>query len=203
MLSRYRYQLSVGLAVVGAALLGVGTAAASPATNCTAAGGAVRIDAGDIIMRPTGVSSPAWTGSQQYLLYCNDTSHPLVGQAVTLSASSATLPASDFTFENETGYTDLSGTGNPVTATTDSSGHMHFTINSNVSNLNVDVAVQQYGEVGVGVAVSTGGGTIGGGTILAQTPELDSIALFGTGAMGMAGYAIMRLRAARARREDG
>jgi hypothetical protein len=37
--------------------------------------------------------------------------------------------------------------------------------------------------------------------IWAQTPELDSLLLFGSGAAGMAGYAIMRLRASR-RRED-
>jgi hypothetical protein len=32
---------------------------------------------------------------------------------------------------------------------------------------------------------------------VAATPELDSLALFGTGAMGMAGYALMRIRAGR------
>ena len=31
----------------------------------------------------------------------------------------------------------------------------------------------------------------------AATPELDSLALFGTGAAGMAGYALMRIRARR------
>jgi hypothetical protein len=36
---------------------------------------------------------------------------------------------------------------------------------------------------------------------LATTPELDSLALFGTGAAGMAGYALMRLNARR-RRDD-
>lgn len=37
------------------------------------------------------------------------------------------------------------------------------------------------------------------GGIWAQTPELDSIALFGTGALGMAGYGLMRLRLLRRR----
>jgi hypothetical protein len=32
---------------------------------------------------------------------------------------------------------------------------------------------------------------------LSATPELDSLALFGTGAAGMAGYVLMRLRAGR------
>jgi hypothetical protein len=35
------------------------------------------------------------------------------------------------------------------------------------------------------------------GDVLAQTPELGSVALFGSGALGMAGYALMRLRAGR------
>jgi hypothetical protein len=34
---------------------------------------------------------------------------------------------------------------------------------------------------------------------LAATPELDSLALFGTGTVGMAGYALTRLRASRRR----
>ncbi|MBV9893817.1 MAG: hypothetical protein JO020_06595 [Chloroflexi bacterium] len=35
--------------------------------------------------------------------------------------------------------------------------------------------------------------------VWAQTPELDSIALFGSGALGLVGYGLMRLRAARKR----
>lgn len=35
------------------------------------------------------------------------------------------------------------------------------------------------------------------GAIWAQTPELSSVALFGSGALGMAGYALTRMRAAR------
>jgi hypothetical protein len=37
------------------------------------------------------------------------------------------------------------------------------------------------------------------GDVLAQTPELDSLALFGTGALGILGYGITRMRAARRR----
>ena len=36
---------------------------------------------------------------------------------------------------------------------------------------------------------------------VAATPELDSLALFGTGAAGMAGYVLMRIRARR-RQDD-
>jgi hypothetical protein len=37
--------------------------------------------------------------------------------------------------------------------------------------------------------------------VWAQTPELDSIALFGSGALGLVGYGLMRLRASRKRDE--
>jgi hypothetical protein len=40
------------------------------------------------------------------------------------------------------------------------------------------------------------------GDILAQTPELDSLALFGTGVLGMFGYGLTRLRAATRRRDS-
>ena len=36
---------------------------------------------------------------------------------------------------------------------------------------------------------------------VASTPELDSLALFGTGVIGVAGYALMRFRVARKRRD--
>jgi hypothetical protein len=36
---------------------------------------------------------------------------------------------------------------------------------------------------------------------VASTPELDSLVLFGTGVIGVAGYAVMRFRATRRRRD--
>jgi hypothetical protein len=51
-----------------------------------------------------------------------------------------------------------------------------------------------------GVPVATGGYPIATGGLWAQTPELSSLALFGTGAVGMAGYALTRLRARSGRR---
>ena len=38
---------------------------------------------------------------------------------------------------------------------------------------------------------------------VSATPELDSLALFGTGAAAMVGYALMRLRAARRDKNEG
>jgi hypothetical protein len=52
-----------------------------------------------------------------------------------------------------------------------------------------------------GLVVPYGGGPEATGKLWAQTPELSSLALFGTGAAGMAGYALTRLRAFRGRRD--
>ena len=49
------------------------------------------------------------------------------------------------------------------------------------------------------------GGTNGNGgnpPAVSATPELDSLVLFGTGAAGFAGYALMRVRARRDRQDD-
>ena len=48
------------------------------------------------------------------------------------------------------------------------------------------------------------GGSMGdGGPNLGATPELSSLALFGSGAAGMAGYALRRLRAGQSARKKG
>lgn len=52
-----------------------------------------------------------------------------------------------------------------------------------------------------GTAVDPGDSPLMRGTLWAQTPELSSLALFGTGAAGMAGYALTRMRAFRKRRD--
>lgn len=53
---------------------------------------------------------------------------------------------------------------------------------------------------GVGRNPDKGWGNQVQDVLLAQTPELSSLALFGTGAAGMAGYAVVRLRAGRRHR---
>jgi hypothetical protein len=55
---------------------------------------------------------------------------------------------------------------------------------------------------GTGTGITPDGGTYpvytgGLGSIFASTPELDSLVLFGTGAAGLAGYTLLRLRARR------
>ena len=53
---------------------------------------------------------------------------------------------------------------------------------------------------GNGNGGSNGNG--GNSPVLNATPELDSLALFGAGAAGMVGYALLRLRAVRRRQDN-
>jgi hypothetical protein len=50
---------------------------------------------------------------------------------------------------------------------------------------------------GLGGQGDLGGGQFAPGVDPAETPELGSLALFGSGAAGMAGYALNRLRSRR------
>jgi hypothetical protein len=86
------------------------------------------------------------------------------------------------------------------------SGNATFTITSPSNPLAPGIASE---DVGVDIQVvsqARDGGMVdkgvtlkpfAGGDILAQTPELDSLALLGTGALGMPGYGITRKRAGR------
>ncbi len=68
-----------------------------------------------------------------------------------------------------------------------------FTLNS-VSIPNLDIG----GNGGCTINCGGGGGGGGGGQIPGATPELDSIALFGSGLSGLAGYVLLRRRARKA-----
>jgi len=52
-----------------------------------------------------------------------------------------------------------------------------------------------------GTALSPADYPLAEGALYAQTPELSSLALFGSGALGMAGYGLTRLRAMRRRKD--
>jgi hypothetical protein len=91
---------------------------------------------------------------------------------------------------------------------TDSTGKVQFTLRAQSPThpflAGPDGAPQVIGmqlELGTGSASGSGDPLqyhVGGfGDIVASTPELDSLALFGSGAMGLAGYAVLRLRARR------
>jgi hypothetical protein len=92
--------------------------------------------------------------------------------------------------------------------TSDANGLVNFTLDAySPSHANLADVPQPLGmHFDVTTAIpAPGGGTVsvgwlsGTGGIFAETPELDSLFLFGSGAMGMAGYVLMRRRASRPR----
>ncbi len=100
---------------------------------------------------------------------------------------------------------------NPQGLTTDATGHVTFklrvqSLDPSISQLALPSGAPRF----VGLYLSFGYNeppgapfdpsnpdAFAGGKVWAATPELDSILLFGTGAAGMAGYALTRMRARR------
>ena len=103
----------------------------------------------------------------------------------------------------------------PAGVTTDQDGQATFTFEATTLNpdgsvnTNTFLALPGGGTSWVGLDLELGTGTgvglngpsgsepLGGGLVFAQTPELDSVFLFGSGAMSLAGYAMLRMRARR------
>jgi len=133
---------------------------------------------------------------------------------ITINPTGAGLTASQFQIsgENGVGTTDVgSNHGNPVIVGP-FDGNATIQIFAPAGILPAGISAQDVGmhfqvvsqAFGAPLTDPATGATLHPGTmgdVLAQTPELDSLALFGTGALGMLGYGVTRLRAAR-RRED-
>jgi hypothetical protein len=165
-----------------------------------------------------------WSSQVSFAAYCatqqnpNDTSKPLAGVKVT------DVDITSFAFNDLVGSADgkdpyiglpmgvntplpIATTGFPSGIITNASGQAMFLLRVE-SPANPWLSYPDGGTrlVGLHLDIGTGMGNvqpdpIGAGLVYAATPELDSLALFGTGAAGMAGYALMRLRA-RGRRHD-
>jgi hypothetical protein len=102
---------------------------------------------------------------------------------------------------------------NPQGLLTDSTGHVTFHLRVESTDPTVwDLALPDGGPQLVGLYLSYGysngpvdpgqlnplfPNAMGGGAVWAATPELDSLVLFGSGAAGMAAYALVRIRARR------
>jgi len=92
----------------------------------------------------------------------------------------------------------VNGLPSPQTLITGPTGQLAFTLaTTNPSSLNLNISIGTHTEL----LVRAFGKPVAGpglfGNIFARTPELGSIALFATGAAGMAGYAVARLRSRR------
>jgi hypothetical protein len=191
LVGRLRWCLFAGLA--GVALLSATPAAAQG--SCMS-GGAIQVEflgvgtSNTIIMEQI---DGAFQGDVLVKVYCSLDGSPIPNAQISMET---TVPNSFVSYPS----------GSPWQPATDPSaatmvllsGQGQVTIRSNDPGLNGWKAV-----VGATTVTVTGvGGQVfaasdypsAGGKIWAQTPELGSIALFGAGAAGMAGYALARLR---------
>ncbi len=210
---------------MAAALLAASPVAAAPisATDCAAQSGTVSVRAVAIAPGETITLFQTLDGTFQgqgtLEVYCRALNGTNLGDVsgaqvkITINPTQAGLTPSMFQISalNGVGVTNVnaSSPGNPVFVGP-FTGNAAFLITSPSTLLAPgiwaeDVAVdfqvvsQAWGEPLKDPAT---GATLRPGTfgdILAQTPELDSLALFGSGAAGLVGYGLTRIRAQRRR----
>jgi len=192
----------------------------SPAA-CAAAGNEVRITATDAALSPTGPGGTApFTGNAVVTVECFTAGGANLGSIanaqLTLTAAAAAGFPATYTLQSAecvAGTTPpatspAAGTaGNPIACNLGADGTLTFNVTSNNLNTTGTIGIQVVGTYGVGdgnlqgrtdTRLITAPGVANPGA----TPELSSIALFGTGALGMGGYAAMRVRTARRRRDE-
>jgi hypothetical protein len=212
-------------ALLGASVLAVTPAAAAPIspTDCAAQSGTLAVRAVAVSPGTTITLFQTWDGTFQgqgtVEVYCRAANYANLGEIegaqvkMTISPTAPGVTASMFQISgvNGVGVTDVNSAtpGNPVligpftgTATflvTGQSTLLGPGISAEDVAIDFQVVTQAWGEPLKDPL--TGGIRQPGnfGDIVAQTPELDSLALFGTGAMGMLGYGLTRLRATRRR----
>jgi hypothetical protein len=210
-------RLAAGVGLLGAVLMGSTSVSAAGLTqaDCNTARGvpATRVrnevglqSAGDIVMtlQPDG----SFQGTGLIEVFCKGPTGAdlggIQGAKVQIAATPDAGVVTTFLINNVPGPV--------VIGPFDSSAS--FTLTSHTPNLNLQVSADPNADGAIGshteTVIAAFGQTLTGdhpisqeGGIFAATPELDSIALFGTGATGMAGYVLMRMRAARGRRQDG
>jgi hypothetical protein len=201
MLKRNRSTLRRGLAVV-VGVAGIGVVGVVPVSAQSACGGPGNVaveflgvgTSNTILMEQAG----GFQGDVRVRVYCGTDGSLVPNSTVALSTS---VPNSSVILPS--GTHDAT---EPAVATVPlPTGEALISIRSSDPNLNGWKA-----KVGTNTVTVTGAyGTnlnpsdypTASGALWAQTPELSSLALFGSGALGMAGYGLARLRAMRRRRD--
>jgi hypothetical protein len=160
--------------------------------------------------------SNIWSSPLTISAFCKDEAHPIVGATITRLTVVSNYSYLEGSIQPGDTFIGLTPWGAnleaPANVLTDTSGHATVTLrvrDSSATGYLAD-ALDASGKAAIPIGLHiewatatgdaiTGDGTylLGAGTVFAATPELDSLALFGTGAMGMAGYAMMRFRARR------
>ena len=168
-----------------------------------------QLPSGRIVLQATPPDG-VYVGSAQVHVFCQDTMGNNLGDItgamvqISIDTSGTTTPNSMFTITGP----GVTTPGNPVVIGP-FDGFGSFTVRG-ASNLlppgvasaqvgvNYDVVTQAWGTP-LGGPLSAGGSA--DGTVFARTPELDSIALFATGALGLLSYAALRRRARAAHKD--
>jgi len=160
--------------------------------------------------------SNIWSSPVTVSAFCKDAANPIVGATIRQLTVVSNLSFLEGTLRPEGPYEQLTLFGAdldaPTGVITDASGHATLILRVRDTSATGYLAdtLEASGKpaipIGLHIEYATatsdliaGDGTyaLGGGFVYAATPELGSLALFGTGAMGMAGYAMMRFRARR------
>lgn len=170
-----------------------------------------QLPSGRIVLAATPPDG-TYVGSARVHVFCQDTLGNNIGDItgamvqISIDTTGTATPSSLFT---------ISGVGvttpaNPVViGPFDGIGDFTVTGASNLLppgtvsaqvGVNFDVVTTAWGSP-LGVTPLTGGAPSADGLVFAHTPELDSIALFATGAVGLLSYATLRRRARRSSKD--
>jgi hypothetical protein len=216
MLRLYWNYLAVLAGAAAVLAVGITPAAATPAV-CPG-GRVAAFEAPDVTLAPEPNSSfTVWSSPVTVLAFCEDLNHP---EDVSVPLGGATVSA--VSLFNSSGIADLTisvstdGNGGFVATppgvttimtsgiTSDSAGNATFIMRAQSTNSsflgNSDGTPKLIGmhfDINLPDMKSTSIVLPDEGFVFAQTPELDSVVLFGSGALGLAGYALVRMRARR------
>jgi hypothetical protein len=213
------------LAVLGGALslFAFGAVPALAVDKCPA-GTAPSFTAVGVYVSPEAADPRIWSGDVNLHAACG--TDPLSGVAVTgiyatsngkipglMASADGSLPTTLLNVFTGKGYpTDKTFLAAPASLATDANGDAHFLLRLTSTDPDFGVLTAPDGGtqiIGAEIQEATGTGidpSTGGlydidwsvkGSIFAATPELDSLALFGSGALGLVGYGMMRIRARR------
>lgn len=210
--------VSAGLGMTAATLLSAAPAFAAPTTPLTQAQcaatdvgggelGRLAIRPGkDIVLLPDGGGYFVSDTSTVHVFCTNAAGTADAGfitnVSVTLNAVNAGFSSATFEI-SANGGAFVPGNPGPTVAVNPANGNVDFVIRSNspdVTGATVAVRVGTHTETTANCDATPGCTSFNGGpitTVPGATPELSSVALFGSGALGMAGFAFARLRAKR------
>ena len=205
----YAFIRRLGIQAAGLAL--IAGASLSMASAPVAAANACDTDPTNVLVEFLGVGASNtilvlggdgyYTGNVLVHVYCGLDGSPVTNAIVGMWT---TVPGSAIYDPNTATWADATNSANPVSISVPT-GDQQLTLRTSTPDLSgwrarvgadTVTVTQAFGQTVTG----TGGYPTASAAIFAQTPELDSLSLFGVGAAGLVGYSLMRRRARSRRR---